>query len=134
GPGRKEFESGFSSRTNVQLVVNVPEMPTHRAIRQTQPRGNLLVGKTLRQQFENFTLARGKTFDLGGGDNGFLEGNNNLPGNFTRHGSSALLNLANGGDQFVGSAAFQKVSTRSRAQRFENALRVFIDRHHDDLD
>jgi hypothetical protein len=48
----------------MQFVVNVPEMPPDCAVGQTDASGDFLVGKPRSQQFEDFSFARGKAFDL----------------------------------------------------------------------
>lgn len=80
--GRKKLESGFGPGAHMQLVINMPKMPAHGAVGETDASGYLFVGKPCRQQFQNFALARRKTFNFGRNGNRFLEGNNDLAGDF----------------------------------------------------
>ena len=56
-----EFQGGFGTGTDMQLAVNILEMPADRAIAPTQPVGNFLVRQPRGQQFENLVFARSES-------------------------------------------------------------------------
>ena len=117
----------------MQFVINVPEMPADCSICETEPGGDQLVREPRSEQFKDFTFTLRKTFDFRGNGHRFLERKNNLAGDFPRHRSASLANLANRGNEFFRGGAFQQITGGAGAQGLENAFGVFIDRDYDDL-
>ena len=103
-----KLQDGFRSAADVELFINVLEMPTDGAVPETEAVGDFFVRKALGQEFKDFAFSRGKALELRGNllrFSGFLKEGDDLAGDFAGHGCPALLNFAQGGDQFFGSAA-----------------------------
>lgn len=134
GLDRFEFQRGFGSRTDMEFVVNVSQVPPDGSIGQAGAGGDFFIGEATRQQLQDLPFATGKPFHLDGRGQRFLERGNDLPGNFPRHGCSSLADFADGGNQFLKSAALEQVARGAGPQCFEDPLSILVDGHDDDLD
>ena len=70
---RFELQRRLCAGADVQLVIDVAEMPAHGAVGHAHPVCDLFVGEALREQFQDFPFARGKVFHLGCGGERFLK-------------------------------------------------------------
>src|SRR6516164_4271709 len=70
---RLKFQHRLRARTNVQLIIDMPEMPADGAFGKTEAACDLFVGMSFCQQFENFHLTRRKFLHLGRGGRWRLE-------------------------------------------------------------
>ena len=58
---------------------------------------------------------------------------NHFASDLAGHGRPALPHFADSGHQFFRRTTFQKIAARACAQGFEDAVGVFVNRHHYDL-
>lgn len=98
--------------------------------------GNLLAEVALREEAENFFFAFGKLakFVFLGNWRRFAKTLDDLAGDAAAHRGSAFEDFAERFKELFAWSLFEKVAGGSGFEGFEDAIRVFIDRDHDELD
>ena len=73
-------------------------------------------------------------FVFGAGGRLFTEALDDFAGDAAAHGRAAFVDFAEGGEEFFARCLFEKVSGGSGFEGFEDAVRVFVNGDHDELD
>src|SRR4051812_25541087 len=84
------FRHGFSPRTHVQLLINVPDVRVDSRISDLHRVGDFFVEITFRKKVEHLRFAGRKRFRFARDGRGLLKGLHDLSRNVTAHGRSAI--------------------------------------------
>ena len=117
----------------MELLIDVADVRVHGGVAHLHLVGDFLVEKTLRQQIQNFRLARRKALRLGGHLRRLLERLDNFPRDVAAHRRAARLDLLDGRQQFRWRRLLEHVARRAGRERVEDVLGVLIHGEHDEL-
>src|SRR5579859_8212288 len=117
------FGDRFGARADVELIVDVPDVPLDGVEADVQLGGDFLIETTLGQEFKDLQLAGGET-NFRGRSAFLVEVFDHSHGNVAGHRSSTLVDVLNGFEQIGRGGALREIAASAGSQGVENVIAV----------
>ena len=127
---------GLGAGVDVEFFVDATAVSVHGVVADAEFVCDFLAEVALGEEVEDFFFAFGKLaeFVFGIGRAGLAEALDDFSGDAAAHGGAALVDLTEGGEELFAGGVFEKVSGGAGFEGFEDAVGVFVDRDHNELD